>query len=70
MYVSTPASYLQAVGADLEIRAVLPDGRAVKVTQFAQYHDAHSEPVQGLETGWKLEFEGSPCVIVLRVTTF
>ena len=26
MYVSTLAGYLQAVGADLEIRAVFPDG--------------------------------------------
>ena len=34
MYVSTLASYLQAVGADLEIRAVFPDGRAVKITRF------------------------------------
>ena len=36
MYVSTLASYLHAVGADLEIRAVFPDGRAVKITQFAE----------------------------------
>ena len=36
MYVSTLASYLQAVGADLEIRAVFPDGRAVKITQFPE----------------------------------
>lgn len=36
MYVSTLAGYLQAVGADLEIRAVFPDGRAVKITQFAE----------------------------------
>ena len=36
MYVSTLASYLQAVGADLEIHAVFPDGRAVKITQFAE----------------------------------
>src|SRR5436305_12800624 len=35
MYVSTLSSYLQAVGADLEIRAVFPDGRAVKVKQFS-----------------------------------
>ena len=35
MYVSTLASYLQAVGANLEIRAVFPDGRAVKITQFS-----------------------------------
>lgn len=36
MYVSTLASYLQAVGANLEIRAVFPDGRAVKITQFSE----------------------------------
>jgi transcriptional regulator with XRE-family HTH domain len=36
MYVSTLASYLQAVGAELEIRAVFPDGRAVKITQFSE----------------------------------
>jgi hypothetical protein len=36
MYVSTLASYLQAVGANLEIRAVFPDGSAVKITQFSQ----------------------------------
>ena len=36
MYVSTLASYLQAVGADLEIRAVFPDERAVKITQFSE----------------------------------
>jgi DNA-directed RNA polymerase specialized sigma subunit len=36
MYVSTLASYLQAVGADLEIRTVFPDGHAVKITQFSE----------------------------------
>jgi hypothetical protein len=36
MYVSTLASYLHAVGAELEIRAVFPDGREVKITQFAE----------------------------------
>jgi predicted XRE-type DNA-binding protein len=36
MYVSTLAAYLQAVGADLEIRAVFPDGREVKITQFSE----------------------------------
>ena len=36
MYVSTLASYLQAIGADLEIRAVFPDGSAVKITQFSE----------------------------------
>ncbi|MFN0107156.1 MAG: XRE family transcriptional regulator [Bryobacteraceae bacterium] len=36
MYVSTLASYLEAVGAHLEIRAVFPDGRTVKITQFSE----------------------------------
>jgi hypothetical protein len=36
MYVSTLASYIEAVGAHLEIRAVFPDGRAVKITQFSE----------------------------------
>lgn len=36
MYVSTLASYLQAVGADLEISAVFPDGRAVGIDQFSE----------------------------------
>jgi hypothetical protein len=36
MYVSTLAGYLRAVGAELEIRAVFPDGHAVKITQFAE----------------------------------
>jgi len=36
MYVSTLASYLQAVGADLEIRALFPNGRTVKITQFSE----------------------------------
>jgi transcriptional regulator with XRE-family HTH domain len=36
MYVSTLASFLQAVGADLEIRAVFPDGKVVKITQFSE----------------------------------
>jgi hypothetical protein len=31
IYVSTLTSYLQDVGADLEIRVVFPDGRAVKI---------------------------------------
>jgi len=36
MYVSTLAGYLQADGADPEIRAMFPDGRAVKITQFSE----------------------------------
>jgi hypothetical protein len=30
------AGYLQAVGGDLEIRAVFPDGRTVKINQFSE----------------------------------
>ena len=33
MYVSTLRSFVEALGGELEIRAVFPDG-AVKVTQF------------------------------------
>lgn len=36
MYVSTLANYLHAIGADLEIRAVFPDGRVVQIRQFAE----------------------------------
>jgi len=36
MYVGTLASYPRAKGADLEIRAVFPDERAVKITQFSE----------------------------------
>jgi transcriptional regulator with XRE-family HTH domain len=36
MYISTLANYLHAVGAELEIRAVFPDGHAVRITQFAE----------------------------------
>lgn len=36
MYVSTLASFLQAVGADLEIRAVFADGKVVKISQFSE----------------------------------
>src|SRR5437764_7045658 len=36
MYVSTLASYLQAMDAELEIRAVFPDGRAERITQFSE----------------------------------
>jgi hypothetical protein len=34
MYVSTLAGYLHAVGAELEIRAIFPDGQTVKIKQF------------------------------------
>lgn len=36
MYVSTLASYVKAMGGELEIRAVFPDGGAVQITQFEE----------------------------------
>ena len=36
MYVSTLAGFLKAVGADLEIRAVFPDGKVVNIKQFSE----------------------------------
>jgi len=39
MYVSTLAGYLHAVGADLDIRAVFPDGRVIKITHFSGAED-------------------------------
>ncbi len=34
MYVSTLASYIRAMGGQLEIRAVFPDAEPVEITQF------------------------------------
>ena len=36
MYVSTLASYVHAMGGTLEIRAVFPDGGAVRINQFEE----------------------------------
>ena len=36
MYVSTLAGFLHAMGAELEVRAVFADGKAVKITQFSE----------------------------------
>jgi len=35
VYVSTLASYIEAMGGELEIRAVFPDSGAVRIKQFA-----------------------------------
>src|ERR1700688_4592578 len=34
MYVSTLASYIKAMGGQLELRAAFPNGEVVKITQF------------------------------------
>jgi hypothetical protein len=34
MYLSTLASYIQAMGGKLELRAVFPCGAAIKISQF------------------------------------
>jgi len=36
VYVSTLASYVQAMGGELEIRAVFRDGSTVKINQFQE----------------------------------
>jgi transcriptional regulator with XRE-family HTH domain len=36
LYVSTLASYVEAMGGKLEIRAVFPDDGAVKINQFEE----------------------------------
>jgi DNA-binding XRE family transcriptional regulator len=36
IYVSTLASYVEAMGGRLEIRAVFPEGEAVKINQFEE----------------------------------
>ena len=36
MYVSTLSGFLNAVGAELEIRAVFPDGKIVRIKQFSE----------------------------------
>ena len=41
MYVSTLRSYVRAMGGDLEIRAVFPDGGAVRITQFEEITAEH-----------------------------
>jgi DNA-binding XRE family transcriptional regulator len=36
MYVSTLASYVQAMGGTLEVRAIFPDGETVRINQFEE----------------------------------
>ena len=42
MYVSTLRSFIKAMGGDLEIRAVFPDG-AVRITQFQALAEEQGE---------------------------
>jgi DNA-binding XRE family transcriptional regulator len=42
MYISTLASYVKAMGGDLEICAVFPDGK-VKINQFEELGRAHTQ---------------------------
>ena len=44
MYVSTLRSFIKAMGGDLEIRAVFPDG-SVRITQFQDLAQEESQPV-------------------------
>jgi len=43
MYLSTLASYIRAMGGVLEVRAVFPQGDAVKISQFEALNEASAE---------------------------
>jgi hypothetical protein len=47
MYVSTLARYLQAIGADLEIRAVFENGRVVQIKQFENWPSGPRKVMSG-----------------------
>jgi len=47
MYLSTLAGYIKAMGGVLELRAVFPQGAAVKITQF----EARNEPEKVISRG-------------------
>jgi hypothetical protein len=59
MYVSTFASYLQVAGADLEIRAVFPDGRAVKSRSFLKSRFKESAFLDGITNRWNHKSQGA-----------
>jgi transcriptional regulator with XRE-family HTH domain len=44
MYISTLRSYIAAMGGDLQIRAVFPDGEVI-INQFAEIGSRSEEPV-------------------------
>lgn len=43
MYISTLRSYLRAMGGDLQIRAIFPDGE-VQINQFQELKDHKAKP--------------------------
>ena len=43
MYVSTPRHFIEAMGGELEIRAVFPDG-AVRIRQFQTLMEREADP--------------------------
>jgi transcriptional regulator with XRE-family HTH domain len=43
MYLSTLASYIRAMGGVLEVRAVFPQGDAVKISQFEALNEVSTE---------------------------
>lgn len=47
MYVSTLRGVIRAMGGDLEIRAVFPDG-SVRITQFGHLKREKRKPVRGV----------------------
>jgi hypothetical protein len=50
MYVSTLRSFVQAMGGELEIRAIFPDG-AVKIDQFSALASGDEHLTQTASSG-------------------
>jgi transcriptional regulator with XRE-family HTH domain len=42
MYLSTLASYIRAMGGTLEVRAVFPQGEAVRINQFEALNESEA----------------------------
>lgn len=49
MMISTLRKYIEAMGGQLEIRAIMPDGD-VKITQFSEVSGSHPKAANGQES--------------------
>ena len=49
MMISTLRKYIEAMGGQLEIRAIMPDGD-VKITQFSEVSRSHTKAANGQES--------------------
>lgn len=46
MYLSTLASYIKAMGGQLELRAIFPRGAAVRIVRISQFEQAEDDSAQ------------------------